>query len=100
MQLSNELLKLFRNILGVTIRDVSEKTGYSEGAISRYETGDRKIPEEFAKRFYDNFSIEPSLKTDVILLNAAVRNIKETNAIKKRRQNKHGHSRQLSRVSN
>ncbi|MFK9120715.1 helix-turn-helix domain-containing protein [Peribacillus frigoritolerans] len=86
MQLSNELLKLFRNILGVTIRDVSEKTGYSEAAISRYETGDRKIPEEFAKRFYDNFSIEPGLRTDVILLNAAVRNIQKTNAIKKRRR--------------
>lgn len=52
-------IKLARELIGVTIGDVSKSTGIPEATIYAYESGKRKVGIEYIKSLYNAFEISP-----------------------------------------
>ena len=56
--MTNDELKNLRQLLGLSLADVSSVIGTSAAQISRYEAGTQKIPQVFKRAFLLEFGFD------------------------------------------
>jgi transcriptional regulator with XRE-family HTH domain len=76
MVVNNEILKLVRQVAGMSQRELAEKAGIHHSFISRLEAGKKRMSPVTERKIKQVFHDEGITETDIALLLALVQNRK------------------------